>query len=74
MHIDEKVTTFCKQGFVILQNIQDHMTMGKSMTRAVDRITNNTEFKTPKEEHCSMNKKLRDDDMDDILLYCSEAR
>ena len=50
------------------------MTMDKSMTRAVDRITNNIECQTPKEEHFSMNKKPREDDMDDILLYCSEAR
>ena len=74
LHRGGKETTFWKQCFVILQNIQDRMTMDKSMTSAVDRITNNIECQTPEEEHCSMNKKPREDDMDDILLYCSEAR
>ena len=59
LHRGGKETTFWKPGFVILQTIQDCMNMDKSTTRAVDRITNNTECQTPKEENCSRNKKPR---------------
>ena len=42
-HRDKNNTSFWKQGFEILQNIEDRMTMDKSSKRATDRVTTNTE-------------------------------
>ena len=50
------------------------MTMDKSMSRAVDMITNDTEYQVPNDEHYSVNTKPKEDDMDNILLYCKEKR
>ena len=42
-HRDKNNTSFWKQGFEILQNIEDRIIIDKSSKRATDRVTNNTE-------------------------------
>ena len=63
-------------GFEILQNIQDRMTMDKDVKRAEDYITATTTNEAPHEEENRMPNLGRDnlDDLDDILNFCSKDR
>jgi len=70
-HRDQNDTSFWKQGFQILQNIEDRMTMDQSSKRATDRVTNNTECCTPEDQTGFINCKENEfDGIDDILDYC----
>lgn len=59
-HRDDKETLFWSQGFRILQNIEDCMTMDKNSRRATDRVTNSTECMAPEDyrysAYCKPNK------------------
>jgi len=72
-HSNNEPTLFWKYGFTILQNIQDRMTMDKSVTRAIDRIPRNTVDKTPEEtKKCSCNTKDTTD-YNDITDFCQDT-
>ena len=74
-HRDKNNTSFWKQGFEILQNIEDQMNMDKSSKRATDRVTNNTECCTPEDQGSSINHNQSEvNDMNDILDYCQSER
>ena len=51
----------------MLQNMQDFMTMDKSMSRAVNKITNDTQWQTHNDEHYSVNTKPKEDGIDNIF-------
>ena len=50
------------------------MTMDKSMSRVVDKIINDTECQEPDDEHYSVDTKLTEDGMNNILLFYKEKR
>ena len=79
LHREDKPAHKCTlwpDGFVILQNIQDRMTMDKDVKRAEDYITATTTNEAPLEEENRMQNPGRDnlDDLDDILKFCSKDR
>ena len=71
-----KTTTFWPKGFVILQNIQDRITMDSDTKRARDYITATTTNEAPPDEEARSPNSRSDNfnDLDDILKYCRQDR
>ncbi len=76
LHKDDKKNTFWPDGFRILQNIQDRITMDSDTKRAQDYITATTTSEAPpNEEDRSPNSRSDNiNDLDDILKYCRQDR
>ena len=70
--MDNKKTLFWEKGFEILQNIQDRMTMDKSMKRATDRITFNTVDEAPEETRKRKCNVEDTTEYDDITNFCED--
>lgn len=65
-HRQNRPTKFWKQGFTILQNIEDRKTMLNSDKRAKDEITRFTELKDPDEAGSSQTNFANESDLVDI--------
>ena len=70
----EEKTTFWNNGFQILQNIQDRMTLDEKMKRAKDYITNHTTCQAPDEATCKDPNTRDDNVVEDILKFCKQRR
>jgi hypothetical protein len=71
LHLDGKPTKFWKNGFTILQNIQDRYTLEKKLHRARDPITLNTRCGESKVNNQPMTKEVDEDQYPDISEFSS---
>jgi hypothetical protein len=66
-HLAQKITKFSKQGFIILQNINDRMTVQKQLKRANDPIFMTTKNEKPIHDTNKNKKTINENNEPDIL-------
>jgi hypothetical protein len=73
-HLDQKITKFLQQGFRVLQNINDKMTLQKQLKRANDPIYMTTKNKKPINDNKQNKKCQKNNNEPDILKMELDSR
>ncbi len=73
-HLDQKITKFLHQGFRVLQNINDRMTLQKQLKRANDPVYMTTKSKKPITDNNKNKKYQKDNNEPDILEMGLDSR
>ncbi len=66
-HLEQKITKFSQQGFRVLENINDRMTLQKQLKRANDPIYMTTKNKKPISDN-NKNKKSQKENNEPYIL------
>ncbi len=73
-HLAQKITKFSQQGFTILQNINDRLTLQKQLKRANDPIYMTTKNEKPINDKNKNNKTINENNEPDILEMGFDSR
>jgi hypothetical protein len=73
-HLEQKITKFSQQGFRVLQNINDSMTLQKQLKHAIDPIHMTTKNKKPISDNNKNKKTQKENNEPDILKMGSDSR
>jgi hypothetical protein len=73
-HLEQKITKFSQQGFRVLQNINDRMTLQKQLKRANDPIYVTTKNRKPITDNNKNKKCQKDNNEPDILEMGLDSR
>ncbi len=73
-HLDQKITKFSQQGFRVLQNINDRMTLQKQLKHANDPIYMTMKNKKPITDNNKNQKCQKDNNEPDILKMGLDSR
>ncbi len=73
-HLDQKITKFSQQGFGVLQNINDKMTLQKQLKCANDPIYMTTKNEKPINDNKQNKTRQKDNNEPDILEMGLDSR
>ncbi len=73
-HLEQKITEFSQQGFRVLQNINDRMTLQKQLKHANDPIYMTTKNEKPITDNNKNKKCQKDNNEPDILEMGLDSR